>query len=71
MRFFDVGASLLAISGPDKSIASKLAPTNAAIATILGRVQPALFFAPVWLFACQAAACTRPTLSGALSNDPA
>ena len=28
----------------------------------VGRVQPALFYAPV-LFACPAAGCTRPTLS--------
>ena len=65
MTFIHVGASLLAISSPTNSIASKLAPTNAGgMASIqgVGRVQPALFYAPV-LFACPAAGCTRPTLS--------
>ncbi len=66
MAFIHVGASLLAISSPTKSIASKLAPTNAGgMASIqgVGRVQPAWLYAPVWLSACPAAGCTRPTLS--------
>jgi hypothetical protein len=66
MRFIHVGASLLAISSPTNSIASKLAPTNAGgMASIqgVGRVQPALFYTPRLLFACPAAGCTRPTFS--------
>ncbi len=66
MTFIHVGASLLAISSPTKSIASKLAPTNAdGMASIqgVGRVQPALFYTPALLSACLAAGCTRPTLS--------
>jgi hypothetical protein len=65
MAFIHVGASLLAISSPTKSIASKLAPTHAGgMASIqgVGRVQPALFYTP-GLSACLAAGCTRPTLS--------